>query len=89
MEITIRSLMETDLDVAADIAHLAFRNPSRTLSRAHLQRYLSLRPNCWLLAWLNGTPAGIAGLVDYGSFAYVGMVRCFPLSSVMGLGEPL
>jgi GNAT superfamily N-acetyltransferase len=42
--------------------------------RNKLSRYIALQPDGWLLGFYETIPVAIAGAVDYGPFAYIGMV---------------
>jgi GNAT superfamily N-acetyltransferase len=42
--------------------------------RPKLRRYVALQPDGWLIGFYQDTPVAIAGAVDYGPFAYIGMV---------------
>lgn len=75
MTITIRRLTLEDLTSAGTIATAAYGRGSR---RSELARYLALRPDGWLLALLDGTPAGIVGATEFGPFAYVGLMAVHP-----------
>jgi GNAT superfamily N-acetyltransferase len=76
MPITLRPLTEDDLDAADAICILAYGAP-RSRKR-DLRRYLALQPDGWLLALLDGAPAGVCGATDYGPFAYIGLMAVHP-----------
>jgi len=85
--ITIRHLTEADLDAASDILVAAYDNPaSRVVT---LRRYLSLQPDGWLLALLDGHPAGMGGAVNYGPFASIGSVGVRPEARRRGIARAL
>jgi GNAT superfamily N-acetyltransferase len=74
--IAIRALTLDDLDTADAIMIPAYGVPR---SRKHdLRRYLALQPDGWLLALLDGQPAGMGGAIDYGPFAYIGLMAVLP-----------
>jgi hypothetical protein len=54
-----------------------------------LRRYLDLQPDGWYLALLDGTPIGLGGAVDYGPFAYLGMMSVLPTMQKRGIGQAL
>lgn len=86
--ITIQNLTRKDISAASEIADLAFNRPgARKLRQRELERLLHLQPDGWWLALLNGRPAGLVGAVDYGPFAYVGMMSVHPDMRRMGVGR--
>lgn len=86
MTCTIRRLAPDDLDAADTIATVAYGHGSR---RRELARYLALRPDGWLLALLDGTPAGIVGTTEFGPFAYVGLMAVHPEFQRRGIARRL
>jgi len=85
--ITIRRLTAADLDAASDILIAAYDNPASRM--ATLRRYLSLQPDGWLLALLDGRPAGMGGAVNYGPFASIGSVGVRPEARRRGVARTL
>lgn len=83
----IRLLTEVDLDVANDILNAAYDSDSDRGGR--LRRYLSLQPDGWLLALLDGRPVGIGGAVNYGPFASIGSIGVHPEAQRRGIGRAL
>jgi ribosomal protein S18 acetylase RimI-like enzyme len=86
MDLSIRQLTEADVDCADDILRSAFSSESRT---ADLRRYLELQPDGWLLASAHGEPAGMVGAVDYGPFAYIGLMGVHQKAQHQGIGTAL
>lgn len=86
MTLTIRRLMPEDLGSADTVAAAAYGRGSR---RSELARYLALRPNGWLLALMDGAPAGIVGATEYGPFAYVGLMAVHPDFQRRGIARQL
>lgn len=86
--LSIRRLTEADLDVAADILAAAYDNPASSRS-ASLRRYLSMQPDGWLLATLDGRAVGIGGAVNYGPFASIGSVGVRPEAQRRGVARAL
>jgi GNAT superfamily N-acetyltransferase len=87
MDIAIRQWTEADLPIADDIQRVAF---GITESRAaELARYFALQPDGWFLAAIDGAPVGTVGAVDYGSFAYIGMMCVRPEFQRCGVGHAL
>ena len=58
MTISIRTLTAADLDVADRIQQAAYGGGNR---RRRLETYMNLQPDGWILALLDGEPAGLAG----------------------------
>jgi predicted N-acetyltransferase YhbS len=72
----IREIRDEDAGVVAEILESAY-GPGVGRSE-RLQRYRSLGPETWLLALEGGAPAGVAGAIDFGAYAYVGLVGVHP-----------
>ncbi len=87
MGITIRNLSSADINAANDILVAAFASP-RTFHQ-DLNRYLAFQRDGWFLAIMDGRPVGMAGAINYGSFAYVGMVGVVPDAQRQGIGVAL
>jgi GNAT superfamily N-acetyltransferase len=87
MPITLRALTEDDLDTADGIMMPAYGAP-RSRKR-DLRRYLALQPDGWLLALLDGEPAGIGGAIDYGHFAYIGLMAVHPTLQRRGIASAI
>jgi predicted N-acetyltransferase YhbS len=86
MSLSLQSLTEGDLDAADRILMAAFRSPSR---REELALYMSLQPDGWLLANLDGAPVGLGGVTSYGAFAYLGLMAVDPAMQRRGIGLAL
>lgn len=86
--LSIRRLTEADLDVAADILAAAYDNPASSRS-ASLRHYLSVQPDGWLLATLDGRAVGVGGAVNYGPFASIGSVGVRPEAQRRGVARAL
>jgi GNAT superfamily N-acetyltransferase len=86
MTISIHPLTAADLDRADAIQQAAFGGESR---RNRLQLYLSLQPDGWLLARLDGEPAGIAGGTNYGPVGHIGLVAVDPSKQRRGVALAL
>jgi GNAT superfamily N-acetyltransferase len=82
MTITIRTLTPADLDVADDILQAAYGGPSR---KKRLEMYMQLQPEAWLLASLDGQPAGVAGGTNYGPVGHIGLVAVDPAQQRRGV----
>ncbi|GAB4205698.1 MAG: hypothetical protein OHK0022_32040 [Roseiflexaceae bacterium] len=87
MTLTIRPAAPSDLPVADNILMAAFQ-PAQSRLRA-LAQILSLQPDGMLLAEQDGAPAGLVSAVDYGPFAYIGMMAVHPAMHRRGIGRML
>lgn len=85
MTISIRSITEADLD-AADVVLEAAYGPSGGRRKERMRRYLSLQPDGWLLALLDDVVVGTVGAIDYGPFAYIGLMAVHPSALRRGIG---
>src|SRR3954454_7702549 len=86
MTIAIHTLTAADLDHADAIQLAAYGGGSR---KDRLQLYLSLQPDGWLLATLNGEPAGIAGGTNYVTVGHIGLVAVDPSKQRRGVALAL
>ena len=76
-----------DIDAAGVIAGTAFgASESRA---AEVRRYLALQPDGWRVALAGGVPVGTVGAVDYGPFAYIGLLAVDPAAQGRGIGTAL
>src|SRR5215210_381071 len=82
MTISVRSITEADLD-AADVVLEAAYGPSGGRRKERMRRYLSLQPDGWLLALLDDV---VVGAMDYGPFAYIGLMAVHPSAQRRGIG---
>lgn len=87
MNIEIRSLNQSDIPDADRILSLAFGTPGSRVE--DLRRCLSLQPDGWRLALYDGQPVGTVGAVDYGPFAWIGMMAVLPERQHLGIGDRL
>src|SRR5215475_9007664 len=86
-QIVIRTVTEADIDAADAIMIPAYGVP-RSRKR-ELRRYLALQPDGWLLAMLDGQPAGMGGATDFGSFAYIGLMAVYPELQRRGIASAI
>jgi ribosomal protein S18 acetylase RimI-like enzyme len=85
--LTIRHLTLADLDATDAVLMAAFAGArSRKLE---LVMYSALQPDGWLLAERDRMIVGVGGAVDYGPFAYVGLVGVHPSAQRQGIGLAL
>ncbi|MBF6589649.1 MAG: GNAT family N-acetyltransferase [Ktedonobacterales bacterium] len=87
MHVVIEPMAEADL-ADADAVLIAAYEAARTRV-PELRRVLALQPDGWLLARLEGEAVGVAGAVDFGPFAYIGMVGVRPDRQRQGIGVAL
>lgn len=87
MNLSFRLCTQTDIPIANELLMKAYHfQESR---EALLLHYLSLQPDGWWLAFLDASPVGFGGAVDYGSFSYIGMLSVDPSVQRRGIGEAL
>jgi GNAT superfamily N-acetyltransferase len=87
MSLMVRCLTEVDLPVAGMIAMAAYER-TQSLETA-VRRSLLLQPDGWFLALLDEEPVGLGGVVDYGPFAYLGLMSVLPSVQGRGIGRAL
>ncbi len=87
MDISIRGLTEADIAGADDVLKSAFGAPGS--HTADIRRYLALQPDGWLVAVAQGRPVGMVGAVDYGPFAWVGLMAVHAEAQQHGIGTAL
>lgn len=85
--LTIRPFAEADQAAAQGILRAAYTD--HPVNPHSLRRIRALQPDGLLLAELDGAPAGLAGAVDYGPFAYIGMMAVHPGHQRRGVGQAL
>jgi GNAT superfamily N-acetyltransferase len=87
MNLAIRNLSTADIESADRIAQAAFEMPESRA--AEIGRYLEIQPDGWFAAEQAGVMLGMVGAVDYGNFAYIGMMVVLPEFQGMGIGRLL
>ena len=85
--IDVRNLTTNELEKIDPVLMAAY-NPTSSF-KPQLQRNLALQPDGWLIAESNGTLVGMVGAVDYGGFAYVGLMGVHPAFQGRGIGTML
>jgi len=83
----IRPLGAADIAAADEVLRAAFATEDSFQRRLH--RYLTLQPDGWLLAEAGGRIVGMVGAIEYGTFAYVGMMGVHPDQQGQGVGGRL
>jgi ribosomal protein S18 acetylase RimI-like enzyme len=54
-----------------------------------LAHVLALQPDGWLMALLDERPVGVGGVVNFGPFAYIGLIGTLPELQRRGIGQTL
>ncbi len=84
MHISIYPFTEAELEITNEMLKAAYNVP---LSRKEsLYRYLSLQPDGAFVAKHEGTVIGFGGAMDYGLFAYIGLIAVHPRVQKRGVG---
>jgi len=87
MTLTIRTFDDADRAAAVEILEAAFEE--RPNNPHNLNRIRALQPDALLVAELDGAPAGLVSAVDYGPFAYIGMMAVHPTYQRRGVARAL
>ena len=87
MDISIRDLTEADVAGADDVLRSAFGAPES--HAADIRRYMALQSEGWLVAIAQGLPVGMVGAVDYGRFAWIGLMAVHVEAQQHGIGSAL
>jgi GNAT superfamily N-acetyltransferase len=85
--LAMRRFTVADVAVADHLLQAAFR--ASASFQVDLQRYLVIQPDGWRLATWAGAPAGLVGAIDYGLFAYIGLMAVHPALQSRGIGRAL
>src|SRR5947209_1860476 len=84
MHTSIHLFTETELEVTNEMLKAAYNVP---LSRKEsLCRYLALQPDGAFVAKHDGMVIGFGGAMDYGPFAYIGLMAVHPSMQKRGVG---
>ena len=84
---TVRGLTDADLQATDVVLKAAYRGTESRV--ATIRRFLTLDAESWRVAVDGTTIAGCVGAVDYGRFAYVGMMAVHPDAQGRGIGRAL
>jgi GNAT superfamily N-acetyltransferase len=87
MSVSIRLLGNADLESADAILKSAFRPSGNWIDGLRLCR--RIQPDGWFLALPHGSPAGMVGTVNYGPYAYVGLMAVHQEFQRQGIGLSL
>jgi predicted N-acetyltransferase YhbS len=85
--VRIRPLEAADIAAADDVLRTAFATEDTFQRR--LRRYLTIQPDGWIVAEEGGSIIGMVGAIEYGTFAYVGMMGVHPDRQGQGVGGRL
>jgi GNAT superfamily N-acetyltransferase len=80
-------LTTTDAEAADRILMAAFGTTETRV--ADILRYLSIQPDGWFLALQGDMPVGAVGAMNYGLFAYIGLMAVHPNAQSRGIGRAL
>lgn len=87
MSIVMQPITRESVSIADPILMEAY-NAGHSLQE-ELEFYLRLQPDGWFFVVENGIPVGVGGVVNYGAFAYVGLVAVSPTVQRRGVGRML
>jgi predicted N-acetyltransferase YhbS len=87
MDTEIRNLIPEDIPQADRLMNLAFASSGSR--QDEIRRYLSMQPDGWLTLREAGELTAMVGAVDYGSFAWIGLMAVRPERQRQGLGNLL
>src|SRR5256885_2315182 len=84
---SIRSLTPADVTGADELLGVTF--PGSKSLAPRMRRYLAVQPDGWWVAEEEGALVGMVGAVEYGAFAYVGLMGVRPDRQGRGIGRQL
>jgi GNAT superfamily N-acetyltransferase len=87
MELSIRNLSAADIETADRILMAAFETPESRV--AEMRRFLEVQPDGWFVAERTDLLLGMVGAMDYGAFAYIGLMAVQPEFQGHGIGRLL
>jgi ribosomal protein S18 acetylase RimI-like enzyme len=87
MTIAMQPITLESVSIADPILMEAY-NSGHSL-QAELEFYVRLQPDGWFFVVDNGRPVGVGGVVNYGEFAYIGLVAVSPSVQRRGMGGML
>jgi ribosomal protein S18 acetylase RimI-like enzyme len=85
--LAIRPLGTDDLGPVDDLLKAAFHAGANISFQPRLRRYLALQPDGWFVGEEAGQLVGTVGAIDYGAFAYVGLMAIRPERQGQRLGR--
>jgi GNAT superfamily N-acetyltransferase len=87
MSISIQPFTEAELEATDEVIKLAYKRPDSR--KESLRRYLAIQPGGSFVAKQNDTVIGFGGALDYGPFAYIGLMCVHPSMQKRGIGALL
>jgi GNAT superfamily N-acetyltransferase len=87
MEFSIRNMSAADIEAADKIVMSGFGQSESRLDE--MRRYLEIQPDGYFVAECAGTLLGMVGAIDYGAFAYIGLMVVWPEFQGHGIGGRL
>ncbi len=87
MDISIRNLSAVDIPAADRIVMASFGQSESRLDE--MRRYLEIQPDGYFVAEQAGILLGMVGAIDYGAFAYIGLMVVWPEFQGRGIGRLL
>jgi ribosomal protein S18 acetylase RimI-like enzyme len=81
--ISIRSMLDTDLESASSIINLAFHSTVNRLTELDL--YREIQPDGWFIITLAGKPVGTIGVTIYDHYAHIGLIAIHPEAQHRGI----
>ena len=84
MAVRIRDIRESDVAAVESILQTAFERPMGSLTQR-----IRLAPLDWIVAEVDGVPAGVVSARRYGWVAYIGMMAVDPARQRRGIGFAL
>src|SRR5512136_748548 len=87
MNISIRPLVDSDLERVDAILKLAFQGSASRLGELRL--YRQIQPDGWFVATREDLPVGMVGATNYETFAHVGFMAVHPQAQRQGVGLAL
>lgn len=85
--ISFQQMTSTDIATVDPILMAAYA--SSWSFEEELTHALALEPDGWFMALLDGKPVGAGGAVNYGPFAYLGLIAILPEQQKRGIGQAL
>jgi ribosomal protein S18 acetylase RimI-like enzyme len=84
-------MLVEDLDTANRLCIAAYATPKAPMGefKQELGQYLRMQPDGWYFVCKNGEEVGVGGMVNYGLFAYIGMIAVDPTMQRRGVGRAI
>jgi GNAT superfamily N-acetyltransferase len=82
-EISIRLMLDTDLETASSIINSAFHSTVNRL--AELDLYRAIQPDGWFIITLADEPVGTIGVTIYDHYAHIGLMAIHPEAQHRGI----